>query len=121
MSRFPTGIAPLVAPPCLILPLLGLAAEPPTDKSLAHQKIEGRWVTKYTKVWIDGYHNYHKEVYQAYTKTLKDEQGEEVRVEIWHGKATGFHKNGNKSWEVDYRNGKREGVFTSWADNGVRT
>src|SRR5262249_44463191 len=82
---------------------------------------EGQRVRQYTKVWTDDYGNYQKDVYRAYTKPLKDEQGGEAPAEIWHGKATGFHKNGNKSWEVDYRHGKREGEYTSWADNGVRT
>jgi hypothetical protein len=106
---------------CLIVLLPGLADEPATANVPDIHRPPGRPVTKYTKVWTDDYFNYHKEVYYAYTKTLKDEHSEEVTVEIWHGKATGFHKNGTKSWEVEYRDGKREGTFTSWADNGSRT
>jgi hypothetical protein len=108
-------------PFCLIVPLLGLAGEPPVTKLPGDRGPEGQRVREYTKVWTDDYGNYHKDVYHAYTKTLKDEQGEEVTVEIWHGKATGFHKNGKESWQGDYRDGKREGEFTMWADNGTRT
>src|SRR5262249_18279297 len=82
---------------------------------------EGLSLRRDTKVWIDDYGNYHKDVYLAYTRTLEDEKGYEVLAEIWHGKATGFHENGNKAWEGEYREGKREGEFASWADNGTRT
>jgi hypothetical protein len=121
MSRIRTLSVLLVVPFCLVVPLLGLAAEPPADKSPTHQEIEGQRVTKYTKIWIDDYHNYNKEVYWAYLKSLKDEKGDERYVEIRHGKVTGFYKNGNKRWEAEYRNGKREGAFTMWAENGTKT
>lgn len=107
---------PLLVLVCLIFPSRG-----PVDERTADRGPKGERVRQYTKTWTDDYGNYNKQVYRAYTKTLKDEQGEDVPVELWHGKATGFHKNGARSWEVEYRNGKREGEFTSWAENGTRT
>jgi hypothetical protein len=121
MSRLLTVLVPLAVALCLTMPRLGTAGEPPGAKSPGDRRPQGQRVREYTKTWTDDYGNYHKEVYRAYSKPLKDERGEEVRVEVWHGKATGFHKNGNKAWEGDYRDGKREGEFTSWAENGVRT
>jgi hypothetical protein len=59
------------------------------DKANA-ETVKSPPVTKYTKVWIDSYHNYNKVVYSAYAKALKDETGEEVTVEVWHGTATGY-------------------------------
>src|SRR5690348_9478340 len=98
---YPAAIAALITLVCHTQPVL--AKSPP--------------VIEYTKIWTDDYHNYNKVVYPAYTKALKDETGDEVTIEVWHGLATGFHKNGKKAWEVEYRDGKREGDFTSWADN----
>jgi hypothetical protein len=104
-------------------PLFTLMASLTTHAGMpsAPKSPEGLSVRTYTKVWTDDYRNYHKDVYVAYVRTLKDEKGDEVLAEIWHGKATGFHENGNKAWEGEYRHGKREGEFASWADNGTRT
>jgi hypothetical protein len=121
MSRLLPLSVPLAVPFCLVTTLLGLAGEPPAAKSPDGRGPQGQTVRKYTKVWTDDYGNYHKDVYLAYTKTLKDEKGDEVTAEVWHGKATGFHKNGSKSWEGEYRNGKREGEYSSWSENGTRT
>jgi hypothetical protein len=81
----------------------------------------GQPVRKYTKEWRDDYHNQNRVIYHAYTKVLRDDTGTEVDAEIWHGRATGYHQNGRKAWEGDYREGKREGEFTMWAENGART
>src|SRR5215469_4562217 len=90
--------APLAAASCLVVTRLGFAAEPPPVESPEGRGPDGQRVTTYTKAWTDDYFNDHKEVYRAYTKTLKDENGEEVAVEIRHGKASDFYKNGNKRW-----------------------
>src|SRR5215467_5059346 len=109
MSRIQALSMPLAVPFCLVASLLGLSGEPPAPKPPDGQEPEGQWVRTYTKVWTDAYYNYHKEVYLAYIKTLKDEKGVEFAPEIRHGKATGFHKNGTKSWEGAYHHGKPEG------------
>ena len=57
----------------------------------------------------------------GYDKTLKDDTGQEVVAEIWHGRAIGFHENGQKAWEVMYREGQREGEFVTWVESGART
>ncbi|HEY7312383.1 MAG TPA: hypothetical protein VH643_23670 [Gemmataceae bacterium] len=121
MRQIQTLSIPLAVTFGLVATLLSLAGQPPAPKSADGREAEGQRVRKYTKVWTDDYHNHNKEVYLAYTKTLKDEKGVEYAVEIRHGKATGFHKNGNKFWEVEYRHGKAEGEFTNWAENGTRT
>jgi hypothetical protein len=126
MSRLLVLSVTLAVPFCLVTILPGVAGEPPAAKSPDGREPDGRdpdgrRVTKYTKLWTDDYGNYHKDVYLAYIKTLKDEHGDEIATEIWHGNATGFHENGKKSWEADYRDGKREGEFSSWSDNGTRT
>jgi hypothetical protein len=121
MSRRLALSVPSAALAGAALTLLGLAAGPRAADSPERRRPEGHPVTKYTKVWTDDYHNDNKVVYRAYSKTFKDELGDEIAVEIWHGKATGFHKNGKLRWEVDYRDGKREGEFTSWSEDGVRT
>src|SRR5262245_12179670 len=102
-----------------------LAAAGPAGEAVAQPDVErqapGQTVRRYTKEWRDDYHNYSRVVYHAYTNVLKDETGFEVAAEIWHGRAIGYHKNARKAWEVVYRDGRREGEFTMWAENGART
>jgi hypothetical protein len=104
---------------CIAGGAAALAGELP--KGSADRIPDGRPVTRYTKEWTSDYHIREKVVYHAYSKTLKDETGTEVIVEMWHGRATGYHDNGKKAWEVLYRHGKREGEFTSWSKEGART
>jgi hypothetical protein len=111
----------LVVPCALVATLSGLTAEPHNDNSPDKRGPDGRLVRKYTREWTDDYHNYHKEVYTAYTRTLKTEKGIEVLVEVRHGPATSFHRNGRKFWEGVYRDGEREGEFTTWSREGIRT
>ena len=83
---------------CVVAPtLVGRADEPARGES------PGERVRKYTREWTDDYYNFHKEVYEAYTATLKDEKGRDVVAEAWHGKATGYYKDASKSWEAVYR------------------
>ena len=35
-----------------------------------------------------------------------------------HGKETGWHKNGQKEYEVNYKDGKRHGKCSWWYENG---
>ncbi len=98
-----------------------LAATPPKDKQPDNRGPNGEAVRKYTKEWTDDFRGFHKEVYTAYSKRLKDDTGTEHSVEIWHGPAADHHKNGTKAWEAIYRNGLREGEFTSWGDDGTKT
>jgi hypothetical protein len=80
---------------------------------------EGQRVTKFTKEWIDGYRNYHKDVYLAYIKNVKDVGGTEYPVEIWHGPVVSYIHNGKT--EGVYRDGKREGLFVYQdTKNGVK-
>jgi hypothetical protein len=121
MNRLSMPIVLCAATLILIATRLSTACVPPATKSPVGRETEGQTVRKYTKIWTDDYGNYHKDVYLAYTKTLKDEKGNDIATEIWHGKATGFHENGNTSWEGEYRDGQREGDYTSWSDNGTKT
>jgi hypothetical protein len=121
MTRLLVRSMSLGVPCCLVATMLGLAGELPKGKPGHEKGSDGQRVRKYTKEWTDDYGNYNKDVYLAYTKTLKDEKGAEVVAEIWHGKATGFHENGSKSWEGVYRHGKREGEFTTWSKDSTRT
>ncbi len=36
------------------------------------------------------------------------------------GKAVNFHPNGQKKQENNYKDGKRDGLWTSWYDNGIK-
>ena len=35
------------------------------------------------------------------------------------GKLEGFYRNGIKKWEIEYKDGRRDGILLLWADNGV--
>ncbi len=35
------------------------------------------------------------------------------------GKLEGFYRNGGKKWEIEYKDGWRDGLMQIWADNGV--
>ena len=82
---------------------------------------EGKRVRHFTKEWTDDYYNYNKEVYQAYNKSIKDTDGTEFLVEVWHGPMVCYRKDGTKRYEGVYRHGKREGLFSFWAVNGTKT
>jgi len=106
---------------CLAFPLLSLAEDAPQGNPRDDRGPQGERVRSYTKIWTDDYSNDHRDVYRAYTKSIRDQQGQEYQVEIWHGLATGYHNNGQKSWECRYVNGQRDGEFRAWADNGQLT
>jgi antitoxin component YwqK of YwqJK toxin-antitoxin module len=80
-------------------------------------EFEGKQVREYTKEWTDDYYNKHKVVYHGYRGDDNYHQGE---FEIWHGPAV-FYSMGRKALEGTYRNGKRDGLFTSWSINGAKT
>ena len=105
----------------LCLATVGFTGEPASAERDPERGPDGQRVRQYTKRWTDDYYNDHHVVYSAYDRTIKDSTGAEFTVETWHGRATGYHKNGQKAWEAVYRDGKREGRFTSWAANGTRT
>ncbi len=35
------------------------------------------------------------------------------------GKLEGFYRDGTKKWEIEYKDGRRDGLMQIWADNGV--
>lgn len=119
MLRLRVHVVPWTVLCCLAA--VGLAGEPAREGGGPETGAGGRRVTKYTKEWTDDYHNRNRVVYSAYTRAIRDEKGTEFTVEVWHGRATGYHENGQKAWEGEYRDGKREGPFTTWAANGTRT
>src|SRR5687768_8332798 len=93
----------------------------PSATALAQsEQFEGTSVTRYRKQWNDDYFNAHDEEYLAYTKTVKDAEGKEWRVEVLHGPKKDHHANGQKRIEGVYRHGRREGMFTMWAENGQK-
>jgi hypothetical protein len=120
MSRIPFGWVSLTVPAWLLAPAFGLAGDSAPTKSPCNEKPDGQRVRQYMKQWTDDYYNYHKEVYLAYTKTIREKNGDEVTVEIRHGKAAGFHKNGRNAWEGVYCHGKRQGEFTTQSKDGAR-
>jgi ankyrin repeat protein len=101
--------------------LLREAGKSPPAKPAAEPDPGDQSSRKYSKAWTDDYGNNHKEIYRAYTKLIKDGQGKEKFVEIWHGPATAFHKNGAKAWQGEFRHGQREGIFDFWSEEGVQT
>lgn len=102
---------------------LAPAPVPPPDgpDERGNMVFEGTPVKKYTKQWISDFFHEHKEVYYAYTRTIKDKEGNEFEVEIRHGPMVSYYKNGKKFHEEIYRHGQRDGVFRMWAENGVLT
>ncbi|MEQ8791272.1 MAG: hypothetical protein RIC55_33730 [Pirellulaceae bacterium] len=119
MTQILVRCVPLTVACCLTA--AALAGEPIARESAPARGPAGQTVRKYTKQWRDDYFNFNRVVYHAYTTMLKDETGQEVSAEIRHGRATGYHENGQKAWEGDYREGRRVGTFSMWAENGART
>jgi hypothetical protein len=105
----------LLSGACLLLAGTLTVAGEPAIKKTTHA------TRKYTKEWTDDYHNFHKDVYQAYETLLKDEQGREIWSEVKHGLATSYYRNGKKAWQGEFRDGQREGEYTTWSENGTKT
>lgn len=94
---------------CIAFIVFSLLCLPASARSV---EFEGKQVREYTKEWTDGYYNKYKAVYHGYLDNSE--------FETWHGPATRYF-NGRKSVVGTYRDGKRVGVFTFWAINGVKT
>ena len=39
---------------------------------------------------------------------------------LYTGKAFGLHENGQKRWDLNYKNGKRDGLWVAWHENGQK-
>ncbi|MCP4922865.1 MAG: toxin-antitoxin system YwqK family antitoxin [bacterium] len=40
---------------------------------------------------------------------------------LYTGKAFGLHENGQKRWDLNYKNGKRDGLWVAWHENGQKS
>ena len=47
---------------------------------------------------------------------MKNESGQ--KVEVQHGRTTGWHRNGQKNYSMTFDKGKIVGVAQYWHDNG---
>lgn len=104
----------------MLLPVTPLMAVALLGLNTPRIVFEGVSVTRYMKVWTDGYHNPHDEVYFAYHRTVTV-GGREVTVEVKHGPAVDRHKNGRARWAGTHRHGVADGRTRMWAANGTQT
>ncbi len=108
-------------PPAPAVPPVAPPAPKPAEPPPVLTQFEGRAVLQFKQGTTTDYGGYWEEIYHAYREPRKDTNGVERVVEVRHGPAVTFDREGRKRYATTYRHGQRDGLFTMWNEAGART